>query len=36
MSRLERIKNLLKAIGGNSSNTYVGNYVQLNDTPTNN
>ncbi|ESW06796.1 hypothetical protein PHAVU_010G077600 [Phaseolus vulgaris] len=33
MPKPKRIKNLLKAIGGHSSDTFVGNYVQLNDTP---
>jgi len=32
MHRPKRIKNLLKEIGGNSSDTSVWNYVQLNDT----
>ncbi|XP_068498196.1 uncharacterized protein [Phaseolus vulgaris] len=33
MPRPKKIKNLLKAIDGHSSDTSVGNYVQLNDTP---
>jgi len=33
MPRPKRTKNLFTAIGGNSSVTYVGNYVQLNHMP---